>query len=73
MSLTNGQSLSKETWDSHNKMMLEPLAISDSEVRVQWTFIHIHKQVLADFFVPFLPNSLCLSYCEYFAAGVLHH
>ncbi|MEQ2266251.1 Serine hydroxymethyltransferase, cytosolic [Xenotaenia resolanae] len=22
----------KDTWDSHNKMMLEPLAISDSEV-----------------------------------------
>lgn len=32
MSLTNGHSISKETWDSHNKMMLEPLAINDSEV-----------------------------------------
>lgn len=37
MSLTNGQSVSKETWDSHNKMMLEPLATSDSEVCVQWS------------------------------------
>ncbi|XP_075999111.1 serine hydroxymethyltransferase, cytosolic [Genypterus blacodes] len=32
MSLTNGSSLSKERWDSHNKMMLEPLALNDSEV-----------------------------------------
>jgi len=24
--------VSKETWDSHNKMLLEPLAIGDSEV-----------------------------------------
>lgn len=32
MSLTNGQSVSKETWDSHNKMMLDPLSVSDSEV-----------------------------------------
>lgn len=32
MSLTNGHSVSKETWQSHNKMMLEPLANSDSEV-----------------------------------------
>ncbi|XP_056143926.1 serine hydroxymethyltransferase, cytosolic [Lampris incognitus] len=32
MSLTNGHGVSKETWDSHNKMMLEPLAINDSEV-----------------------------------------
>uniref|UniRef100_A0A672Z282 Serine hydroxymethyltransferase n=1 Tax=Sphaeramia orbicularis TaxID=375764 RepID=A0A672Z282_9TELE len=32
MSLTNGHCVSKETWDSHNKMMLEPLSVSDSEV-----------------------------------------
>lgn len=32
MSLTNGHCVSKETWDSHNQMMLEPLATSDSEV-----------------------------------------
>lgn len=32
MSLTNGHIVSKETWDSHNKMMLEPLATNDSEV-----------------------------------------
>ncbi|XP_045929677.1 serine hydroxymethyltransferase, cytosolic isoform X2 [Micropterus dolomieu] len=32
MSITNGHTLSKETWYSHNKMMLEPLSISDSEV-----------------------------------------
>lgn len=34
MSLTNGHNVSKETWQSHNKMMLEPLANSDSEVCV---------------------------------------
>lgn len=49
MSLTNGQSLSKETWDSHNKMMLEPLAVSDSEVCVQWSFIYTHKQLFGHF------------------------
>ncbi|XP_061567395.1 serine hydroxymethyltransferase, cytosolic [Cololabis saira] len=32
MSLRNGEAVSKETWDSHNKMMVEPLAICDSEV-----------------------------------------
>eukprot|EP00066_Takifugu_rubripes_P012795 XP_011602061.1 PREDICTED: serine hydroxymethyltransferase, cytosolic [Takifugu rubripes] len=32
MSLTNGHIVSKETWESHNKMMLEPLATNDSEV-----------------------------------------
>lgn len=32
MSLTNGHCVSKETWDCHNKMMLEPLAVSDAEV-----------------------------------------
>uniref|UniRef100_A0A3Q3GA90 Serine hydroxymethyltransferase n=1 Tax=Kryptolebias marmoratus TaxID=37003 RepID=A0A3Q3GA90_KRYMA len=32
MSLRNGHSVTKETWDSHNKMMLEPLAVNDSEV-----------------------------------------
>ncbi|XP_077396540.1 serine hydroxymethyltransferase, cytosolic [Festucalex cinctus] len=32
MSLTNGNNVSKETWDSHNKMMLEPLAVNDVEV-----------------------------------------
>ncbi|XP_054463850.1 serine hydroxymethyltransferase, cytosolic [Anoplopoma fimbria] len=33
MSLINGHNVvSKETWDSHNKMMLEPLSINDSEV-----------------------------------------
>uniref|UniRef100_H3CL90 Serine hydroxymethyltransferase n=1 Tax=Tetraodon nigroviridis TaxID=99883 RepID=H3CL90_TETNG len=32
MSLTNEHIVSKETWDSHNKMMLEPLATNDSEV-----------------------------------------
>lgn len=36
MSLTNGHTVSKETWDSHNKMMLEPLAVSDSEVCFHW-------------------------------------
>uniref|UniRef100_A0A671WDC4 Serine hydroxymethyltransferase n=1 Tax=Sparus aurata TaxID=8175 RepID=A0A671WDC4_SPAAU len=32
MSLTNGHSISKETWNSHNKMMMEPLSVNDSEV-----------------------------------------
>lgn len=32
MSSTNGHTISKETWDSHNTMMLEPLATNDSEV-----------------------------------------
>ncbi|XP_034045982.1 serine hydroxymethyltransferase, cytosolic-like [Thalassophryne amazonica] len=32
MSLTDDNTVSKETWNSHNKMMLEPLAINDSEV-----------------------------------------
>ncbi|CAJ1075863.1 serine hydroxymethyltransferase%2C cytosolic [Xyrichtys novacula] len=32
MSMTNGNHISNETWDSHNKMMLDPLAVSDSEV-----------------------------------------
>ncbi|XP_054616695.1 serine hydroxymethyltransferase, cytosolic isoform X2 [Dunckerocampus dactyliophorus] len=32
MSLTNGHNITKETWDAHNKMMLEPLAVNDSEV-----------------------------------------
>uniref|UniRef100_A0A3P9IF12 Serine hydroxymethyltransferase n=1 Tax=Oryzias latipes TaxID=8090 RepID=A0A3P9IF12_ORYLA len=32
MALTNGHSINKEIWDSHNKMMLEPLAVNDSEV-----------------------------------------
>ncbi|XP_041812940.1 serine hydroxymethyltransferase, cytosolic [Chelmon rostratus] len=32
MSSTNGHTVSKETWDSHNKMMLEPLSVNDSEV-----------------------------------------
>ncbi len=36
MSLANGHSVSKETWDSHNKMMLEPLSVNDSEVCVHW-------------------------------------
>lgn len=44
MSLTNGHSVSKETWDSHNKMMLEPLAISDSEVCVQWILHTVNVQ-----------------------------
>lgn len=37
MSLKNEHNfvVSKETWDSHNKMMLEPLSVSDSEVCVQ--------------------------------------
>jgi hypothetical protein len=30
----NGQTISRETWDSHNAMMLEPLATNDSEVRM---------------------------------------
>lgn len=34
MALTNGHSINKEIWDSHNKMMLEPLAVNDSEVCV---------------------------------------
>lgn len=34
MSLTNGNAVSKETWEAHNKMMLEPLVINDSEVCV---------------------------------------
>lgn len=38
MSLTNGHNVSKETWDSHNKMMLEPLSNNDSEVCVHWMF-----------------------------------
>lgn len=38
MSLTNGHNVSKETWDSHNKMMLEPLFNNDSEVCVHWMF-----------------------------------
>lgn len=32
MYVTNGHSVGKETWDSHNKMMQEPLSVSDSEV-----------------------------------------
>uniref|UniRef100_A0A3Q2PYW9 Serine hydroxymethyltransferase 1 (soluble) n=1 Tax=Fundulus heteroclitus TaxID=8078 RepID=A0A3Q2PYW9_FUNHE len=32
MPVTKSQGAGKETWDSHNKMMLEPLAVSDSEV-----------------------------------------
>ncbi|XP_061703063.1 serine hydroxymethyltransferase, cytosolic-like [Syngnathoides biaculeatus] len=32
VALTNGQYVTKKTWDSHHKMMLEPLAINDSEV-----------------------------------------
>lgn len=32
MSLTNGHHVSKDTWESHNTMMLEPLATNDSEV-----------------------------------------
>ncbi len=36
MSSANGHSVSKETWDSHNKMMLEPLSVNDSEVCVHW-------------------------------------
>ncbi|KAJ0000752.1 hypothetical protein NQD34_005772 [Periophthalmus magnuspinnatus] len=32
MSLTNGHCVSKETWDCHNKMMLEPLAVNDPDV-----------------------------------------
>ncbi|KAI4822673.1 hypothetical protein KUCAC02_008205 [Chaenocephalus aceratus] len=32
MSLTKGYSVSKETWDSHNQMMLDPLSVNDSEV-----------------------------------------
>lgn len=36
MSFTNGHNVSKETWDSHNKMMLEPLSNNDSEVH--WMF-----------------------------------
>lgn len=38
MSLTNGHIVSKETWESHNKMMLEPLATNDSEVCVDLLF-----------------------------------
>lgn len=38
MSFTNGHNVSKETWDSHNKMMLEPLSNNDSEVCVHWMF-----------------------------------
>lgn len=34
MSSTNISTVSQETWESHNKMMLEPLAINDSEVSV---------------------------------------
>lgn len=34
MSLANGHRVSKETWDSHNKMMLEPLSNNDPEVGV---------------------------------------
>lgn len=37
MSLSNGQIVSKETWDSHNKMMLDPLSVSDSEVCLIYT------------------------------------
>lgn len=36
MSLTNGHSVSKETWDSHNKMLLEPLSHNDPEVCIHW-------------------------------------
>ncbi|CAL1588788.1 unnamed protein product [Knipowitschia caucasica] len=32
MSLTNGHCVSEETWECHNKMMLEPLAVNDAEV-----------------------------------------
>ncbi|PWA33171.1 hypothetical protein CCH79_00013694, partial [Gambusia affinis] len=32
MSVTNGHSVGKGTWDSHSKMMLEPLSVNDSEV-----------------------------------------
>ncbi|KAM6956913.1 serine hydroxymethyltransferase, cytosolic [Aplochiton taeniatus] len=32
MSMTNGDHISKDVWESHNKMMLEPLASNDSEV-----------------------------------------
>lgn len=38
MSSTNGHIVSKETWDSHNKMMLDPLSSSDFEVCVYWVF-----------------------------------
>lgn len=38
MSSTNGHTVSKETWDSHNKMMLDPLSSSDLEVCVYWIF-----------------------------------
>lgn len=34
--IMSGHGVSKETWDSHNKMMLEPLSINDSEVCVHW-------------------------------------
>ncbi|XP_067088798.1 serine hydroxymethyltransferase, cytosolic isoform X1 [Osmerus mordax] len=32
MSVTNGDHVSQDTWESHNKMMLEPLSTNDSEV-----------------------------------------
>ena len=50
MSLTNGNGhVSKETWDSHNKMMLGPLAINDSEVCVLLLhgICHLHTTVRA--------------------------
>lgn len=41
MSLTNEHTVSKETWESHNKMMLEPLATNDSEVCVHLSSGHV--------------------------------
>lgn len=43
MSLTNGHIVSKETWESHNKMMLEPLATNDSEVWVDLLSGHVSE------------------------------
>ena len=57
MSATNGHSVSKDTWESHNKMMLEPLGINDSEVCVQWigsSHPYIHHIYIYDHLVIYL-------------------
>lgn len=43
MSSTNGHAVTKETWDLHNKMMVEPLALNDSEVCVLWIVYLVYR------------------------------
>lgn len=41
MDYTNGHSVDNDTWESHNRMMLEPLSTNDPEVGVLWSYADI--------------------------------